>query len=48
MNVIQKYGKGGGRFDRTSLQQLKFYVNASLCVVSFCVCLVVRFLLLLH
>ena len=30
VNVILKYGKGGGRGGRTSLLQLKFYSNASL------------------
>ena len=32
MNVIQKYGKGGGRGGRTSLRWLEFYFDASLFV----------------
>ena len=54
VNVILKYGKGGGRGSRTRLLQLKFYFDAGLFViyiyVSFIlsVCLVVPFLLLLH
>ena len=30
--ILQKYGKGGGRGGRTSLQQLEFYFDASLFV----------------
>ena len=37
VNVILKYGKGGGRGGRTSVLQLKFYFNASLFVIYICV-----------
>ena len=33
VNVILKYGKGGGRGSRTSLRQLRFYFDASLPVI---------------
>ena len=33
VNVILKYGKGGGRGGRTSLLQLEFYFDASLFVI---------------
>ena len=57
VNVIpQKYGKGGGRGGRTSLQQLEFYFDASLFVCFllllffrlFCLRLFVCFLFLLQ
>ena len=53
VNVILKYGKGGGRGGRTSLLQLEFYFDASVFVIYICFSfflflLVVRFLLLLH
>ena len=42
VNVILKYGKGGGRGGRTSLLQLKFYFDASLFAtfLSFSFCLI--------
>ena len=35
VNVLQKYGKGGGKGGRRALRQLEFYFDASLFVIRF-------------
>ena len=44
LNVILKYGQGGGRGSRTSLLELKFYFNA---IVLFAIYICVSFFLFL-